>query len=120
MSAVHLVLPFPPSVNNLFINLKSGGRAPSARYKAWVTEAGWEAKRQRPGKVVGPYTLCIRAGRPDARKRDIDNLAKPVNDLLKTLGVIEDDSLCQRLEMSWAGPGKTISVNVLSTREVMP
>jgi hypothetical protein len=85
MNAVLLTLPYPPSTNNLFFNLKKGGRAPSDRYKAWATEAGWEAKRQNAGKVTGPYALYITAARPDARKRDLDNLAKPISDLLKTI-----------------------------------
>lgn len=117
MSAVLLTLPFPPAANNLFINLKRGGRAKSARYSAWCTEAGWEARRQRAGKVAGPYALYITASRPDARRRDLDNLAKPISDALKAAGIIDDDSLCQHLEMRWAGPGKTVLVNVISTQE---
>ena len=39
-----LHLPFPPSLNNLFINVRGKGRAPSARYAAWrrrATQAMW-------------------------------------------------------------------------------
>ncbi len=117
MNAVILTLPYPPSTNNLFFNLKSGGRAPSARYKAWTTEAGWAAKQQRAGKVAGPYALYITACRPDARRRDLANIEKPLSDLLVKLGVIEDDHLLQRLEMRWSGRGKTVLVNVIATVE---
>lgn len=117
MNAVLLTLPYPPSTNNLFFNLKKGGRAPSARYKAWATHAAWEAKLQNAGKVAGPYALYITAARPDARKRDLDNLAKPISDLLKTIGVIEGDHLCQHLDMRWSGRGKTVVVNVIATKE---
>lgn len=34
-------LPLPPSVNELTVNLKGGGRAKSAKYKAWLEEARW-------------------------------------------------------------------------------
>ena len=117
MNAVSLTLPFPPSTNNLFVNIKGKGRVKSARYSAWCTEAGWEARRQRAGRVEGPYALYITACRPDARRRDLDNIAKPVSDALKTAGVIEDDSLCQKLTMSWGTPGKTVFVQVFSTTE---
>jgi len=116
MNAVTLTLPFPPTTNHLFANRKSGGRFKTAHYKAWATEAGWEAKRQRAGKVSGPYALYITACRPDARKRDLDNLLKPVSDLLKDIGVIEGDHLCQKIGMSWGPAGKTVFVNVISTR----
>lgn len=117
MSAVILTLPYPPTANHLFANSKSGGRFKTAHYKAWATQAGWEARQQRAGKIAGPYALYITACRPDARKRDLDNLAKPISDLLKELGVIESDHLCQRLDMRWSGRGKTVLVNVIATVE---
>ncbi len=117
MNAVLLTLPYPPSTNHLFANRKSGGRFKSPHYKAWATHAAWEAKLQNAGKVVGPYALYITAARPDARKRDLDNLVKPISDLLKEIGVIEGDHLCQRLDMRWSGRGKTVVVNVIATQE---
>ena len=117
MSAVTVTLPFPPSVNALYRNAPGRGRAKTQRYHQWTTQAAWEAKIQRAGKVKGPYALYIVACRPDARKRDLDNLAKPLSDALKTAGIIEDDSLCARLEMSWGAPGKTVLVTVISTKE---
>lgn len=116
MNAVTLTLPFPPASNNLFANSKSGGRFKSARYTAWATEAGWEAKKQRAGRIEGPYALYIVACRPDARRRDLANLEKAVSDLLVSVGIVEDDRLCQRLDMRWGPAGKTVFVNVISTR----
>lgn len=117
MNAVTLTLPFPPSTNNLFVNVRGKGRVKSARYAQWCTEAGWEARRQRAGKVEGPYALYITACRPDARRRDLGNLEKPISDALKTAGIIEDDSLCQKLQMNWGSAGKTVFVSVISTKE---
>ena len=54
--------------------------------------AGWELKLQHPRKIQGPVAISIAAGRPDQRKRDLDNIAtKAVLDLLVAHGVIEDD-----------------------------
>lgn len=115
MNAVSLTLPYPPAVNNLYFNKAGGGRAKSARYKSWCTEALWEAKRQRVGKVEGHYALIIVACRPDARKRDLGNLEKPISDALKNAGIIEDDHLCQKITMAWGESGKTVFVQVIST-----
>lgn len=117
MNAVSLTLPFPPSTNNLFVNVKGRGRVKSARYAQWCTEAGWEAKRQRAGRVEGPYALHITACRPDARKRDLANLEKPISDALTAAGIIEDDHLCQKLTMTWGARGKTVFVSIISTKE---
>lgn len=89
---IELRLPLPPSTNQIWRR----GRDQTYRsenYRAWLAEAGWTAKAQRPGKVVGPYALTVRATRPDRRKWDLDNLLKPISDLLCSIGVIEDDSL---------------------------
>ena len=117
MNAVSLTLPYPPATNNLFFNRKGGGRAKSARYTSWRTEALWEAKKQHAGRVDGPYALTIIACRPDNRRRDLDGIAKHISDALTAAGIIEDDHLCQKLTMAWGTAGKTVFVQVISTRE---
>ncbi len=46
-----------------------------------------------------PLTLSI--GRPDRRKRDLDNLLKGPIDLLVSFGVLADDQLIDRLTARW-------------------
>jgi crossover junction endodeoxyribonuclease RusA len=91
-----LRLPLPPSTNHIW-RRGPGQTYKSQNYRDWITQAGWTAKAQRPGKVVGPYALTMRAARPHRRKRDLDNLLKPISDLLCGIGIIEDDSLCRRI-----------------------
>ena len=88
-------LPMPPSTNNLFVNRSKGGRFPSQKYADWIQEAGWELKRQRPAKVAGKVAVLFEFGKPDKRKRDLDNRLKAPLDLLVEHGVIEadDDSI---------------------------
>jgi len=43
--------------------------------------------------------IIISAGRADRRRRDIDNLSKPILDRLVAHQVIEDDSSLARLEL---------------------
>lgn len=85
---IMLVLPRPPSVNACFRNVLGKGRAKTGHYNAWLSEAGWELKRQRPRAVQGAYALDIFVG---PGRTDIDNYAKATSDLLVKHGVVEDD-----------------------------
>ena len=99
-----LVLPFPPTVNNLFVNNpRSRGRFPSKVYKEWQGEASRTLQLQSPLPAFsGPVSLTFRFGRPDKRRRDLFNLVKAPEDLLVKHGVIEDDSLVERGTVEWA------------------
>lgn len=96
---IHIALPFPISVNNAYSN-NQRGRHKSAAYKAWEKEAG-TAIKDRHRQRVGPYTLAIHLKKPDKRRRDLGNFEKVISDLLVSHGVVADDSLCERLTMSW-------------------
>ena len=93
-------LPFPPSTNNLFINVKKG-RIPSQRYEEWRLEAGY--KLNSCGAVSGPVSIAYEFGEPDKRKRDLDNLLKAPSDLLVTHGIIEadDNSIVRSINATW-------------------
>jgi Holliday junction resolvase RusA-like endonuclease len=99
-----LTLPFPISVNALYVN-SSRGRQDSQRYATWKLEAGWELQRQRPAPVKGPVELLyeVQDGK-DNRRRDLCNLEKGVTDLLVTHGVIEADHdlIVREVRMKWA------------------
>ena len=96
---MRISLPFPPPSNNLFVNIKRG-RAKSQRYKDWISIASTRIKDSHR-QAIGPYSMTILLRRPDKRKRDIANLEKAVSDLLVSHGVLQDDSLCERLLMQW-------------------
>jgi Holliday junction resolvase RusA-like endonuclease len=111
-------LPMPPSANALTRNADKK-RVKTDAYAEWIAQAGWTiqqvpASERRP--IAGPYTLIIRAQRPNMR-RDLDNIVKPLNDLLKRHGLITDDRHCQRIEAHWLGTGSTVSVTIIKTRE---
>lgn len=115
---VTLQLPLPPSANRLWVRAQKGMRR-SDEYVAWLLEAGWTAKTQRPGKIDGPFKVSIHASRPDKRRRDIDNLIKPSLDLMEHLQIIEDDSDCEQVSARWvtAGEGVTIIVEQAGVEE---
>ena len=111
---VLLDLPLPPSLNRLWrSNRGRVHRAP--RYLSWLKAAGWE---QRPARIDGPVRISIAAGRPDRRKRDIDNLLKAVLDLVTKHGVIQDDAQVVSLTSSWSEDvaGGRITIEVKRAR----
>ena len=109
-----ITLPFPPSTNNLFINT-SRGRIRSSKYDEWAVEAGWELKRQRPAKAIGPVSLTFefQAGK-DKRKRDITNLLKAPEDLLVKYGVIEadDNTIVREISARWSECVEGVKISI--------
>ncbi|TWA71882.1 crossover junction endodeoxyribonuclease RusA [Azospirillum baldaniorum] len=89
-NCVTLDMPAPPSVNNLFKNVR-GGRVPTPAYDAWKQAAVWKVKAQRPEPIRGPVTILVEHGKRPGRV-DPDNLFKAPLDLLVKLGLIEDDN----------------------------
>lgn len=117
VQSVTLDLPYPPSANRLW-GIAQGRMIKTAEYAAWLTEAGYHVATQKPGRIRGPYAMRITAGRPDNRKRDLDNLAKPIGDLLQASRVIENDCDCQRLSMEWVSGLSGVRVSLVATNEV--
>lgn len=115
MPTARLVLPFPISVNALY-RVYRGRPVLSPRYREWRKVAGWELKQQRPEKITGPVRIRIALVAPDRRKRDADNLAKAVLDLLVTHEVIEaDDSrIVIYAHPEWVEQGPPCTVIVTS------
>lgn len=109
-------LPYPPSTNNLFFNT-GHGRAKTDGYKAWREAAGYAIIEQGRKRQPGPVSLALALVRPDKRKRDLSNSIKSVEDLLVQLGVIEDDSLVQRISIQWVSAGAPCTVIVQTAEQ---
>jgi crossover junction endodeoxyribonuclease RusA len=104
------VLAYPPSTNNLFITAGKH-RVRSIGYRDWVNAAGFQIMEQGRVRFQGPVSLSIALVRPDKRKRDLSNAGlKAIEDLLVEMGVIEDDSLVQRIDLQWAPSGDPCTV----------
>jgi Holliday junction resolvase RusA-like endonuclease len=86
----------------------------SARYRKWEEEAYAALLQQRPWpRLTGPVEIAVTYGRPDKRKRDLDNLMKATLDFLRApnVKIIQDDSLVQRITIAWGDePGAAIEV----------
>ena len=99
---------YPPSANRLWVRAKKGMRKSDA-YAKWLIEAGWHVKAQRPGSIHGPYKISVSAARPDKRRRDLDNILKPIGDLLQSVGVIRDDCDCEMVSARWVTVGQGVT-----------
>jgi Holliday junction resolvase RusA-like endonuclease len=100
---VSVQLTMPPSVNACWANVPKKGRVRSTAYRRWSKLATQELQQQQAGRVAGKFCIVITAKRTK-RKRDIDNLVKPILDLLAGV-VTEDDAECERVSAGWADEG---------------
>lgn len=96
-----LVLPFPPTTNNLFAG--KARRFPSRAYRDWQAEAYSALLRQMPCRhFVGPVTMILALGKPDRRRRDVSNYIKAVEDfIVKPAGILSDDEQVQDVRAYW-------------------
>ena len=119
--------PLPPPLSALYRNVPRVGRVKTKRYTQWERTVGGEhmVKRLRAGNDVqlcigGPVAVEYTIQKTGRRRRDLDNLAKALNDQLTKCGVIEDDSLIQRCSLQWDTTGTVKGVHVVVTRWELP
>lgn len=88
-----LTLPWPPTVNHYY-TVARGRKILSAKGRKYRADAALlVAKQDAYYKIrTGKIGLTIRAYAPDKRKRDLDNLLKPILDALTYGNVYQDDS----------------------------
>lgn len=107
--AISLVLPWPPSVNRYWRHVGSKvlisrqGRQYRLDVAASVLAAG--PRKPLSGRLAVEYLLWM----PDRIRRDLDNVLKALNDALKHVALIEDDSQFDRITVARAGlapPGR--------------
>jgi crossover junction endodeoxyribonuclease RusA len=89
-----LVLPLPPSLNNLYANGKNGGRFKTPEAEAYAHEAGWRAKEQG-AQYLGKAEVVVNYRFYMNRRGDVSNRVKAVEDALTGI-VWHDDRQVQR------------------------
>jgi crossover junction endodeoxyribonuclease RusA len=115
---------YPPSVNASRAAVR-GRLISTAQYRSWLQAAAWEVKRvvamsyDRKG-VKGPYALTVKVCPPDRRRRDLGNLLKALEDGLVKGGAVEDDHLCQRIEIEWDAETVGVTATVMTTKLRIP
>lgn len=112
---VSLTLSNPPlSANGLYANRRGGGRVKTADYRVWLITGMVELRTvQRSPLVPGPVTITYLIKRTNGR-RDLDNCAKSLCDLLVKANVIEDDSKVEKITMEWHPDVEGVEIEVRS------
>lgn len=103
MISREVILPLPPSTNNLFVNV-GRRRAKSRAYTAWREEVGWMLNIAPKWKVKG--RICLMLYLPSDMRGDISNRVKAVEDALVDYGRIDDDRNVVELHVhkTWTEP----------------
>lgn len=95
-----LTMPVPPSLNNIFTNVRGKGRVRTARYRTWARAAGNEVMAQTKRNFPGPVLVDITCKRPRSNC-DVDNYIKGCLDLLVDMAVLSDDKNVQEVRARW-------------------
>lgn len=98
-----LVIPTPPSLNEMFGNNSKGGkgRFPKKIYKDWIGAALWNIARQQPHRF-DVRCVVFAAVQRRSLSADIDNRSKPILDILKSAGIYKDDSRVTAIAFVWS------------------
>ena len=97
------MIPIPPLTANSIWRSGKNKIYLNPKYKTWQKEAAWTAINNKIGLGAKEhYSLSIKAGRPDKRRRDIDNIIKPISDLLVAVQYVADDYLCNKVTAEWS------------------
>ena len=98
------------TIDQRFVAHRTRSNVPQPPLRGVAHRRRLGAQSQRPGKIQGPVAITVAAGKPDKRKRDLDNIAsKAFLDLMVAHQVITDDSMVVSLASRWAddvAPGR--------------
>lgn len=106
----------PISLNMIYKNARRG-RVKTDEYKGWVILASNELRKQKGfniDKITGPYSLYIRVGRKET-KADIDNLIKPISDVLVAIGATPDDRNMVGVDIAYVQGMTGTQIRILET-----
>jgi crossover junction endodeoxyribonuclease RusA len=112
---IRIRLPWPPSINHYWRNV-AGRTLISSNGRDYRQSVVGLVLRQpiRIKRFDGRVRVCIYASPPDRRRRDLDNLCKPMLDALTHAGVWADDSQIDDLRIIRCppAPGGVIELEV--------
>lgn len=103
-SANQRLIPYVINMTRRIIGIKD-----SPKYREWMEFEARKIKNEIQAPYAEPVYVYMEITFPDRRKRDLDNMAKPVCDVLKQAGIYEDDSLIEFLICRRLSPNKKLA-----------
>lgn len=103
-SANQRLIPYVINMTRRIIGIKD-----SPKYREWMELEARKIKNEIQAPYAEPVYVYMEITFPDRRKRDLDNMAKPVCDVLKLAGIYEDDSLIEFLICRRLPPNKKLA-----------
>lgn len=103
-SANQRLIPYVINMTRRIIGIKD-----SPKYREWMEFEARKIKNEIQAPYAEPVYVYMEITFPDRRKRDLDNMAKPVCDVLKLAGIYEDDSLIEFLVCRRLSPNKKLA-----------
>ena len=95
-------LPYPPTINNYWRHC-NGRHFISAKGRKFRNECILSVLEQGRTNTSEAVELEVHIWHPDNRKRDLDNILKPLLDALQHAKVFDDDNQVSRLEITRCG-----------------
>lgn len=99
-SPVSFTLPTPPSVNELYKNVKGVGRVKAGLYDDFIRRGVASIRLQGVAPLTG-YVVAVFGVERMSITADIDNRLKSMLDTIVKAGVIEDDRFVTAIAVSW-------------------
>lgn len=103
-SANQRLIPYVINMTRRIIGIKD-----SPKYREWMKLEARKIKNEIQAPYAEPVYVYMEITFPDRRKRDLDNMAKPVCDVLKLAGIYDDDSLIEFLICRRLSPNKKLA-----------
>ena len=96
---ISLRLPWAPSANEIWRNLRSGAVYLSPKYRSFLHAAKFEYMAQGSPKINGTPLLqvVLRLFPPSTHSYDVDNRIKPTLDALTKIGLWKDDRYVRKI-----------------------
>lgn len=97
---VAFTLPTPPSVNELYKNVKGVGRVKAGLYDDFIRRGVASIRSQHVASLTG-YVVAVFGVERMSMSADIDNRLKSMLDTIVKAGLIEDDRFVTAIAVSW-------------------
>ena len=119
-----MLLPNPPSINHYWRHCRGQNfiskEGKAYRMKVLAAVFSQPAVLRADWPILGPLIIEVYWNPPDNRKRDLDNILKPLLDALQHAGVYRDDSQIVRIVAERMEPVRNGSVQVDITESDSP